>query len=184
MDFNKIGAKFFRAIAATAVTAKANTKNIFLDAADSILKIVDASGNQKALEPNSGFRGEKKTFRFDFNFNGGANNGATGNITLVQLPIGDAVTKVTFLKTGTLTGGTSTVKLALATDGDVTNAVEVVDASTGINDKGIQEATITYRKASAAQNLRLVIAGEAVSGSLAILVEVHSANFFTSNRPA
>jgi hypothetical protein len=176
-------AKFFQLVKAAKENAKADSKSLFLDSTDNILKVVDELGNTKAVEPNSGFNGEKKTYRFDLNLTGASGNGATGNITLRQLATGEAVAKVTFLKTGTLTGDTSTVKLALATDGDVTGNVEVVDATAGINDKGIIEPAITYRKASAAQNLRLVVGTAAVTGSMAIIVETYNANYLVANNP-
>jgi hypothetical protein len=180
--------KVFQFVKAAVEAARTDNKNIVLDSSDNILKIVDPSGTTKAIEPNSGFNGEKITKRFDFDFDGEAGNGAIGNIVLMPaFAAGDAVVLVKWLKTGDgleHEGETAaTLKLALATDGDVTAVVEDDDATIGINDKGILFPVVTYRKASAAQALRLVIGGAAVTGNCAVEIEYQKATYIAANNP-
>ncbi len=179
--------KTLQLVAATVEAARANSKHIVLDSVDSIIKVVDENGNKKALEPNSGYNGETVTYRFDFDFDGSAGNGAIGNINLMAIPTGMVVSYAKWLKTGdglSHEGETaSSLKLNLATDGDVTAVVEDDDATIGINDVGIQVPAITYRKSSASQQLRVVIGGAAVSGNCALFIQIDNANYISANNP-
>lgn len=179
-----IRTKTLQLVAVTKEAARANSKNIVLDSADNILKVVDENGNTKAIEPNSGFNGAKIVKRYDFDFDGASGNGGIGNINLETFPAGHAVITAQFIKTGSglaYEGETvPTLKLALATDGDVT---ATVNASTGVNTAGIVNPNITYRKASAAQALRLVVAAAAVTGTCAVEVVYQNVNHIAANNP-